>query len=51
MRFRHLDGARLLPGERGRKLGDGEIGERAIAYSTTFGTVKKPPPFLSAGSM
>ena len=23
----------------------------AIAYSTTFGTVKKPPAFLSAGSI
>ena len=51
MRVHHLDGAGFLSGKRGAELGDRKIGERAaIAYSTTLGTVKKPPAFLSDGS-
>ena len=40
--------------ERGRvsmSYKDELLAGEAIAYSTTFGTVKKPPAFLSVGSM
>ena len=51
MRVGHFDGARFLSSHRRRQLGEREIGEPGHAYSTTFGTVKKPPAFLSVGSM
>ena len=51
VRFRHLDGARLLLVQRRLEPANVRSVRAAIAYSTTLGTVKKPPAFLSVCSM
>ena len=51
VRLGDLDGAGLLLGQRLRSSASVRSVRVAMAYSTTFGTVKKPPAFGSVGSM
>ena len=43
--------ARMAANEASAAASIRSVSSAAIAYSTTFGTVKKPPAFLSAGSI